>query len=393
MNTHSIKKTVVAGLIAAAFAGAASAQSNLVLYGIVDVGVQWNEFGVNQGTSSVPNFVQESNWGVESGYQSGSRFGVRGSEGLGGGWSAVFTLEGGFDVSTGTSSQGGRLFGRQAWGGLQNTRFGTLAMGLIDTPSSTTGNFDMFAAVDPFAGGWGINVIGSTFIAANSGVSRWDNSIIWASPSWAGFKFAGQYSFNTNTGETAPSDTNTTAYSLGASWGWNLLYIAATYDVHQFASTGSRSGVGNPDEKLFQIGATFDFKIVKLYGAFANQSNISVVQVANFPGYPSLNPPVVAYDNIAWMLGVTVPLFGGNIRASYQKSDADNVTTATYQFEPDYYVWGVGYDYPFSRRTNMYIGYGQRRWDGTVTQTPLEISTPSQRVDRSQFALGIRHLF
>ena len=78
MNTHSIKKTVVAGLIAAAFAGAASAQSNLVLYGIVDVGVQWNEFGVNQGTSSAPNFVQESNWGVESGYQSGSRFGFTG---------------------------------------------------------------------------------------------------------------------------------------------------------------------------------------------------------------------------------------------------------------------------------------------------------------------------
>lgn len=69
-----------------------------------------------------------------------------------------------------------------------------------------------------------------------------------------GFRFAGQYSFNTNTAETAPSDTNTSAYSLASSWGWNLLYIVATYDVHQFASTDSRANAGNPDEKLFQIG-------------------------------------------------------------------------------------------------------------------------------------------
>jgi len=389
-----MKKTIAAGLIAAAFAGGASAQSSVTLYGIVDIGLQWNEFGVNKGTSTAPNYAQESAWGIDSGYQSGSRFGLRGSEGLGGGWNAVFTLEGGFDASTGASTQGGLLFGRQAWVGLQNAGLGTLAMGRIGTPSSTTGSFDMFAAADPFGGSWGLNQIGSTFIAANSGVSRWDNSIIWASPSWAGFKFAGQYSFNTNTQETAPSDTNTSAYSLGASWGWNLLYIVATYDVHQFASTGSRANVGNADEKLLQIGATLDFKIVKLYGAFANQNNIaSSVQTNLFPGYPTLSPPVVAYDNIAWMLGVTVPLFGGNIRASYQYSDADTVTTATYQFEPDYSVWGIGFDYPFSRRTNMYVGYGQRGWDGTISQTPLPLSTPSQRVDRSQFAVGIRHLF
>jgi predicted porin len=92
------------------------------------------------------------------------------------------------------------------------------------------------------------------------------------------------------------------------------------------------------------------------------------------------------------MFGVTALLFGGSIRASYQASDGDNINTATYQFEPDYYVWGIGYDYPFSRRTNMYIGYGQLEWDGTLLTTPVQAS-PSQRVDRSQFAVGIRHLF
>jgi predicted porin len=386
-----MKKVLLAGCISAAFAGAASAQSSVTLYGIVDIGIQWNEFGVNAGTSSAPQYVQESNWGVDSGYQSGSRFGLRGSEVLGGGWNAAFTLEGGINVDTGTSGQGGRLFGRQAWLGLQQSTFGTFALGRIATPSSTTGSFDMFARVDPFSGGFGLNQIGSTFIAANSGVSRWDNSAIWASPSWAGFKLAAQYSFNTNNAETAPSDSNTTAYSLAGSWGWDWLYVVGTYDVYQFPTTGGASTVGAPDQKLFQIGATLDFKIVKLYGAYARQDNINnTVQTNLFPGYPV---PVTAYDNNAWMLGVTVPLFGGNIRASYQYSDGDNVNTATYQFEPDYSVWGVGFDYPFSPRTNIYVGYGQREWDGTIVQTPLPLSTPSQRVDRAQFALGLRHLF
>jgi len=386
-----MKKTIVAGLIASAFAGSASAQSSVTMYGIVDIGLQWNELGVNKGSSSAPNYAQENTWGIDGGYQSGSRFGLRGSEALGRSWNAVFTLEMGFNPDTGELGQGGRVFGRQAWAGLQQSALGTFALGRIPTPSSTTGSFDMFARVDPFGGGFGLNQIGSTFIAANSGVSRWDNSVIWASPDWAGFKFAGQYSFNTNTQETAPSDTNTSAYSLAGSWGWRFLYLVATYDVHQFASTGSRPNVGNADEKLFQLGATLDFKFVKLYGAYARQDNIaSSVQTNLFPGYPV---PVTAYDNNAWMLGVTAPLFGGNIRASYQYSDGDNVNTATYQFEPDYSVWGIGYDYPFSRRTNLYIGYGQREWDGTIVQTPLPLSTPSQRVDRSQFAVGIRHLF
>lgn len=116
---------------------------------------------------------------------------------------------------------------------------------------------------------------------------------------------------------------------------------------------------------------------MKLYGAYARQDNIaSSVQTNLFPGYPI---SIVAYDNNAWMLGVTAPLFGGNIRASYQASDGDNINTATYQFEPDYYVWGIGYDYPLSRRTNVYIDYGQREWDGTLTSTPIQ-ANPSGSV-------------
>jgi predicted porin len=104
------------------------------------------------------------------------------------------------------------------------------------------------------------------------------------------------------------------------------------------------------------------------------------------------------------MLGVSVPLFGGSLLASYQTFDADNKTRTstvnaqlvTSQYEPDYNIWGIGYTYPFSRRTNLYVAYGQREWDGTVTQNLFgnaALGQASQVVDQSGFALGIRHLF
>ncbi len=393
-----MRKTLIALAMLGAISGAAYAQSSVTLYGIVDIGVQWNESGVNLGSSSAPNWSQESGWGIDSGYQSGSRFGLRGAEALGRSWSAVFTLEGGFDASTGTSSQGGRLFGRQAWAGLQHDNLGTIALGRIATPSSGSGAFDLWSPVDPFGCSWGVAGLGNTFIPCAT--LREDNSIIWASPSWSGFKFAAQYSWNIDTGETAPQGTNTSAYSLGANWAWGPLFLAATYDVIAYADAGSagRPGAGNPDQKMLQLGGTFDFKFLKLHGAWADQSNISteitLSGVGN--GLPSAMVPtgIGYYDNNAWMLGVTVPLLGGNIRASYQYSDAKNIINGLAQFEPDYSVWGIGFDYPFSRRTNVYIGYAQREWDGRVTQASgSALPQASQIFDRSQFAIGLRHLF
>lgn len=393
-----MRKTLIALAVFGAISGTAHAQSSLTLYGIVDVGVQWNESGVNIGSSTAPNWSQESVWGIDSGYQSGSRLGVRGSELLGRNWSAVFDLEMGFDVSTGTSSQGGRLFGRQAWAGLRHGTFGTIALGRISTPSSGSGDFDLWGPVDPFACSWGVAGLGNTFLPCAT--EREDNSIIWASPSWAGFKLAAQYSANIDTGETAPQGTDTSAMNFGANWSWGPLFLAATYDVIFYADAGSagRPGAGNPDQKMLQLGGTFDFKFLKVHGAWADQRNIStaITTAGVGNGLPTAIVPtgIGNYDNNAWMLGVTVPLFGGNLRGSYQYSDAKNVINGLAQFEPDYSVWGIGYDYPFSRRTNIYLGYAQRKWDGEVTQASgVALPQASQIFDRSQFALGLRHQF
>jgi predicted porin len=388
-----MKKSLMALAVLGAMSGVASAQSSVTMYGIVDIGVQWVEAGVATGNTASP-FAQESGVQINSGYQSGSRFGVRGSEALGGNWNAVFTLEAGYNTDTGLSGQGGRLFGRQAWAGLQHSGFGTVALGRLATPSSGTGSFDLWGSVDPFLTGWGVNGLQSTFIPSNA--LREDNAVIWASPTWAGFKFAAMYSFNVNGQEVLPSGNNTSGFTLAANWTWGPLFIAATYDELDPSDALNSATFGNPKQKMTQLGATWDFKIVKIHGAYGIQDNVRLLPALNNPGVFAPTG-VVAYDNNPWMLGVTVPLFGGQLLASYQYSDADNVTgtgptTGAYSFEPDYSVWGVGYSYPFSRRTNLYIGYGQVEWDGTVTYTGAP-AAPAQRFDQKQFALGIRHLF
>jgi GBP family porin len=392
-----MKKSLIALAVLGAFSAGAAAQSSVTLYGIVDIGLQYNKFGVNRGTAAAPNFQQEAVWGVESGYQSGSRLGVRGSEAIGNGLNVVYTLEAGFDVSTGVSGQGGRLFGRQAWGGFQGN-WGTVVLGRIATPSSGTGSFDMFGQIDPFSTGWGQAGLQATFIPSNS--LREDNSVLYQSPTFGGFKFAAQYSFNVNLAETAPQGSNTTAYNLSGSWGWGPVYVAATYDVLQFPDPGFGVLGGNPDQKMLQLGMTWDFKIVKLAAAYADQKKISIAAAFNttnnLGGVGTFVPVGVGnYNNSAYMLGVTIPLFGGKILGSYQKSDADNIDTPAFQWEPDYSNWAVGYEYPLSRRTNLYFGYAQRAWDGNIRLTPGGgiLANAAQQFDRDQFAIGIRHLF
>ena len=112
-----MKKSLLALAALGASAGVAHAQSSVTLYGIVDEGFNIN---TNAGGKHLYN--------LSSGVLQGSRWGLRGTEDLGGGLQAVFVLEDGFDASTGKFGQGGLEFGRQAYVGL-SSNFGALTLG------------------------------------------------------------------------------------------------------------------------------------------------------------------------------------------------------------------------------------------------------------------------
>ena len=381
-----MKKNLIALAILGAFSGAALAQSNVTLYGIIDVNFQYNDPDAS-GASSTR--------GINSGHQSGSRWGVRGSEALSPNLNAVFTLEGGYTADDGMMGQGGRLFGRQAWAGLAGG-WGTVVAGRVATFSSGTGSFDMFGNTDPFLTGFGDSSLGSTFSSA--GALRLDNSVLYQSPTFGGFKFGAGYSFNGNGQEAAGSGNNNRIWFLGANFARGPFFAAVTYDVidlNDSAAAGSATTPARPanasDQKHLQVGATFDLKFLKLHAGYAKEDNHYLTT--------GLAPdPVAGEDADAWMAGVTVPLLGGSLLGSYQKRSGDPVGVCLGTFLPtggcsvalttrerDVDVWAIGFTYPLSRRTNLYATFSDRDGEGFANN---DIT-----IDRKQYTVGLRHLF
>ena len=112
-------KKIAFAAIGAGLAGSAlAADTSVTLYGLLDMGLGYERV-------RAPGFNQ-NRIGTVQGVNSGSRFGLRGSEDLGDGLRAIFTLEGGITPLNGKSAQSGRLFGRQATVGLSDDSWGNL---------------------------------------------------------------------------------------------------------------------------------------------------------------------------------------------------------------------------------------------------------------------------
>ena len=119
-----MKKDICLAIALLCAATGAYAQPSVVLYGIIDESLAYSSSEASSATTR-----GQRNFKALTGELSGNRWGLRGSEDLGGGLKAVFTLENGFQGTTGKLAQGGLLFGRQAFVGLSSAGAGTFTMG------------------------------------------------------------------------------------------------------------------------------------------------------------------------------------------------------------------------------------------------------------------------
>jgi predicted porin len=368
------KASALALLVLGAFSGAASAQSNVSIYGVADVGVRQDNPKLNNAPSVNA---------IVSGHQSGSRFGIRGVERLGGDLSAIFTLEGGYAIDTGTSTQGGALFGRQAYAGVNSTKAGTLAAGRVTIFSGGTGDFNMLGDIDPFSVSFGISSIGSTF---SSVVLRIDNAALWQSPKWAGFQGGVGYSTAIAGAEAAGSGNNNTMLFSALNYSNGPLFLALTYDVieptnAQKNRVGVSGGLGATDNQTHMLfGGTYDLKWVKLHAAYYWEDNQFGNTATRIPTAAE-SPTSRTQDATGWMLGVTVPLGAWRLIGNYQSRDGDRIG----QYEGDRNVWSLGATYSLSRRTNLYASYGNSTGEASLAT--------SNTYNLTQLALGLRHRF
>ncbi|WP_144113223.1 porin [Paraburkholderia sp. BCC1886] len=223
----NLSKAVVTTSIALA-ASSALAQSSITLYGAVDDALTY-----------VNNQKGHSNVYLRQGNLYASKWGFRGVEDLGGGTSAVFDVQNGFDPNTGAMSSSGVLFNRQAYVGLQNKTYGTLTMGRQYTP------YYMF--VGPLTGsGWLTGATGAHpgDIDGLDTTVRINNSFVYTSPVWYGVQASAMYALGGIAGSTGKGETYSAALRYGAgplSLGAGYLRMDNAQQTTGFdpASTGS----------------------------------------------------------------------------------------------------------------------------------------------------------
>ena len=368
-----MKKTLIAMAALGAMAGVAHAQSSVTLYGLVDAYIGQTSRQVD--STIVASRVAKLKQNVVNGSgQNNSRWGLRGTEDLGGGMKALFVLEGGFQPDTGAfatiSNQGGGLFGRQAWVGL-SSGFGTVGLGrqypaYDDLRGATNmiydSNFATTAAV------WGTGV--------QDYQNRSSNSIKYTSPDFAGFSGAVTYGLGEN--KTATTDAeNVAAVHIKYANGPLLVGFAHQREKQVASTAGSLFGAGaavgvpagpaafNATRKYNLLGASYDFGVAKLTAQY-NQAKGETSATTS------------AKDK-EFNVGVSVPFGAAALAAGYSRSKSDSAGNNNR---------GTGVSllgtYALSKRTNLYTGF---------LMTKVESQNAATEVKASTFGLGVKHLF
>jgi outer membrane protein OmpU len=338
----------------------ASAQSNVTLYGLIDESINYvsNEGGHSALTQT-------------SGNVQGSRWGIKGTEDLGGGYQAIFTLENGFALNSGALGQGGLEFGRQAFVGL-TTPAGTITMGrqydfLIYLYSMTslynTGTYGFHLGDYDRLGG-----------------ERLNNVIAYQTPNLGGLKAGVLYAPGGQPGHLGAGS----AQSYGISYSRGYLNLAAAYTSVNNTTITPATTIGVPD--LFgtqqegtialnristaAVAGSYQFGPALLHGVYSltdMKSGGSTAVLRTLEG------------GLTYSLTPTVTLSGG-----YAYSKLNETHWGQYMLSADYFL---------SKRTDLYALLNYEHVQGGDATATLFTAAPSSGSNQTIASLGIRHRF
>ena len=375
-----MKKSLFTLAALAACAGAASAQSSVTLFGVVDLGMR----AVRNGDGSTVK-------SLTSGGLATSRLGFRGEEDLGGGLKASFWLEGAIGPDVGTAGStasaaaangaatGAKFFDRRATLGLSGP-FGEVRLGRDYTPTfSNLAAFDVygstgFAGEANLLGGGSPTAIGTLGSGAGT-LARADNSVGYFLPRDLG----GVYGTVMAAAGEGSNTTNGNNRYVGARIGWT----GGPIDV---ASAYGRTRIpGNDDFRVWNAGVAYDASVVKLTLLY-HRADYTPNGLAN------------RFQKL-WVLGARVPIGQGEIRATYQRSDIGGGTAVGLRDQDDARQYAVGYVHNLSKRTALYADVGRIQNRGRSALTIAGGTTAGSNLgvvdDRNSTALvlGVRHSF
>ncbi|WP_415914117.1 porin [Paraburkholderia sp. J12] len=381
-ETHVKKKILAAMPLALCMAGA-HAQSSVTLYGIIDLGVDYANNVVNGANGQLVKGSGGRLVQMQSGVPAGSRWGVHGSEDLGGGLSAIFRLESGFNAATGGLG-GGLAFSRNAYVGLKSEQYGQITLGkqwdasvdLIE-PYSLNGNY----------GGW--------YFSHPNDMDNLDNgfpvnnAIKYVSPVIAGLQVEGHYSFGGQAGQFS----NNASYSA-----------AAAYTLGSFSAGVGYLRVNDPFTSVAGYGSGGSF-VNAVYGnALANARYQGILSAGTSYTLGNLKL-MFDYSNVDFSSG------DGSHDLHFQNYEV----SGTYFITPSFNV-GVGYtftdgldhasdespkyhqvnlitQYAISKRTAVYAMGSYQHAAGSAENAQIAGFNPSSTQNQLVTRVGITHSF
>jgi predicted porin len=339
-----MKKSLIALAVLAA-SGAAMAQSSVTLYGRLDASLAQTSKEVT-GLNAVGKVKQT---GIDSSNLNTTFWGLKGSEDLGGGLRANFTLESGFAIDTGVGNAG--LFERKAVVGLSGA-FGAVDLGrnytAYDTLRGATNNvYDSNFATTGTVWGNGIKDY----------ANRTSNSVIYNSPSFGGISGAVAYAFGENK-QVAPNVGDATdTLSLHIKYANGPLLVGYAYQEEKLTQA-----VNTPSDKIKYnlVGASYDLGMAKLVGSYNQAKNNTL-------------------KDKEYQVGVSVPFGAAAVAAGYSNSKSEGFNANNK---------GTGASlvgtYNLSKRTTVYAGYEATKVDSNNAATTTKLTN---------FATGVRHTF
>jgi predicted porin len=381
-------KKITSGFMVLTIAGAsasAHAQNSVTLYGLIDAG-----FGYT-------NTSTGNEYGMMNGNLSGSRWGLKGAEDLGGGLKTIFQLENGFNVGTGKLSQGGREFGRQALVGLSSESWGTVKAGRGYDPV-----VDMVQGIT--ADNYGSPFATPGDVDNNDNSMRVQNQLKYISPSFAGLQFEGMYAFSGLAGQVGQGYT----YSGAVAYNNGPLSLAAGYfqATNPNPTTPKRSGWNSTT-----ADAIFDDDSINIGYQTAHTLAITQAGAQYVVGSVTVG---ASYSNARYKsdgystFDGTEKFNSGKVFGAYQFTPAFKVavgyvfTAASGDTSARYNQFSLGAYYSLSKRTDVYLmgayqhASGTQRTSSGGTQSAVA-SVGSYGVDgtsKQELALlGIRHKF
>lgn len=380
-----MKKTLAAVAVLGAFAGSALA-ADVQLYGVVDTGLRYTHF---DGDAAAAGYDAVDKFEMKSGQQSGSRFGFKGTEDLGNGLTVGFILENQFNSDDGSLSDSNHFFRREASLFLEGG-FGKIAMGRIGSINNGVSSWAQFGMLSAFGTSWDYSAQMGTW-AVGAGI--WDNMIAYQTPTFAGFTVYAQYGMGSNNNENESSSDR--YYALGAKYanGPLNLYLAVDSINYQTADLTGVNADDIDDSLTVTFGGNYDFEVVKLFAGAQYYDEAKISTAFGLLDSADYNATTYAGKFKGWSLGVSasIPAAGGQVLvgAGYMDAEAADSQKAAKDDELTRWVVSAGYDYPLSKRTNVYgiLTYAQDSLDYT--------ETTAKDQDPTVFAamIGLRHKF